>query len=151
MSLLIRKALGRVEGIMGHLTTLPHDVKGWLVKPDWSWSGWSRSCLTPFQSVFISSSFCCRVKVTRPGAQGSRLPSRWWVMAPTLSLIWTGEASGDHSQRDMTPAWRPWSQWDPMQGKSGGGLKGGLGRTSRNHFQPIRNVNIAPAPHVAAL
>lgn len=41
-----------------------------------------------------------------------------------------GQRRSFTERRYMTPAWRPWSHWDPMQGKSGGGLKGGLGRTS---------------------
>lgn len=72
------------------------------------------------------------------------------MMGPTLLLIWTGEAREGPLQRDMTPAWRPWSQWDPMQGKRGGS-GGGPGRTCRNTFQPIKRVDTAPEPHPSAL
>lgn len=67
-----------------------------------SWSGWSRGVLILLQSILISLLQSEGVHSSR--AQGSRLLSGWWVKAPTSSQIWTGEASGDPLQRDMTPA-----------------------------------------------
>ena len=60
MSLLIRKALSGVEGVVWSLAMLSHECGGLIseTRSEWSekgsWSGWSRGCLISFQSVFSS-------------------------------------------------------------------------------------------------
>lgn len=98
MSLLIRKPQSGAEGSGGASGHTPHKC-GRLIGEirskgleQGSWLGWNRGCLIPFQCPYLSVNLPLSVlhseTVLRPRAQGSRLPSEWWVKTPTLSQIY---------------------------------------------------------------
>lgn len=158
MSLLIRKALSGVEGVVGSLATLSHECGGLIgeTRSEWSekrsWSGWSRGCLISFQRIFSSPHLPAvewRSQSQEPRALDCHQDGGWWP----LPYLWSGLARPaeiifreiwpqleDHDSSETLCKVSQEEDWREV-----------LGRTSRNHFQPIRRVDPDPVPHAAGL